>query len=547
MQRLSGREERLAWLVVAGLTVAALLLRLHHFLHPLGGDEVSTSYLVEGSGLGGVLSDLSSDKEISPPLYFIAAWASAKLGSAPELIRLPSLIAGVASIPLVYLVGRRTVSRAAGLLAAGVMTLMPFMVFYSGDGRTYALAIALLLCSTLAMLSAAESGRTRMWVLYALLTAAAMYTHYTAAFVLAAQLAWLLWTHPGARKPALLANAGAVVLYIPWIPSMLADFRSPTVEILSALQGDGFTVKRLAVENWAFGYPYVPPNQVPGKLAIVLITAGVAIAAAFAVVKLGRRLFASRSGTRGARRLSDADRGLVLLVGLALATPVAELIILGVTGNDLFGARNLNTSSAGLALAIGGVLARAGWRIAVPCAIAIFAGYAIGVAKSREDAAAAIRFDRAADYIEERAEPGDKVLDAISAALSPVPLTPLELYLDDPPPERQLPLFYPTGEPPFLPYASEPLPPGPIVRSAFRGRDHKVFLVVSEITLEPGRRGVPATADNTSATSIIFRPPAGWKLLDQARFAGAAPITVYEFGRGGRPAGDRPLESTPAE
>ena len=50
---------------------------------------------------------VASDAEISPPLYFMLAWASTKLGSAPELIRLPSLIAGVASIPLIYLVPER--------------------------------------------------------------------------------------------------------------------------------------------------------------------------------------------------------------------------------------------------------------------------------------------------------------------------------------------------------------------------------------------------------------------------------------------------------
>jgi len=528
MGRLEGREERLAWAAVGGLTVLALILRLHHFLEPVAGDEVSTAYIVRGNSFTGALSDLSSDKEISPPLFFMLAWASAKLGSAPELIRLPSLIAGVASIPLVFLVGRKAVGTVCGLLAATVMTLTPFMIFYSADGRTYAVAIALLLGSTLAMLHAIESGRARTWVIYGVLTALAMYAHYTSGFILAAQLLWLLVLHPEARKPALLANAGAVVLFLPWVPSMLADFDSPTVKILSALQGDGFTVKRLAVENWAFGYPYNTPEQVPGDLARVLITLGVAVAAIAAAVRVVGAARASEGGWR--ERLSPSDLGLVLLVGLALATPVAELLILGLTGNDLFGARNLNTSSAGLALAIGAVLARVGWKLAVPCAVAILVGYSIGVAKAREDRAGTVPFDDAAAFIEERAEPGDVVVDAISAALSPVPLTPLELELDNPPKERQLSLFYPTGDPPFLPYASEPLPPGPIVQSAFDG-DRSVFLVASRVEIEEGRPGQKPTADNYSSTALNFRIPAGWEIVDQETFPGVAPITVYEFAR----------------
>src|SRR6478735_8048568 len=283
MGRLEGREERLTWLAVGALTVLALALRLHHFLSPL---------------------------------YFIFAWGFGKLGSAPDLIKLPSLIAGVASIPLIFLVGRKAVGRAAGLIAATVMALMPFMIFYSGDGRTYALAVALLLGSTLAMLCAAESGRTRTWVIYGLLTVLAMYTHYTAAFVLAAQLIWLLWAHPDARKPALLANVGAIVLFIPWIPSMLADLDSPTVDVLSALQGDGFAIKRLATEAWAFGYPFTQPTYIPGHFWTIAITLGVAIAAIAAFVRMGLSL-RIRDGVRG--RLADADRGMILLVMLALA------------------------------------------------------------------------------------------------------------------------------------------------------------------------------------------------------------------------------------
>ena len=50
----------------------------------------------------------------------------------------------------------------------------------------------------------------------------------------AAQLLWLLAAHPEARRPALLANASAVVAYLPW-RRPLADFNSPTTTFLSAI------------------------------------------------------------------------------------------------------------------------------------------------------------------------------------------------------------------------------------------------------------------------------------------------------------------------
>ena len=65
---------------------------------------------------------------------------------------------------------------------------------------------------------------------------AAVYTHYTAVFVLGAQLLWLLWAHPEARRPALLANLGAALAFLPWISGLIADLNSPTTKILGALQ-----------------------------------------------------------------------------------------------------------------------------------------------------------------------------------------------------------------------------------------------------------------------------------------------------------------------
>ena len=178
---------------------------------------------------------MHSDAEITPPLYFVAPWLTTQLGLTPELLRAPSLLAGVATIPLIYLVGLRTVGRPAALVAATLTTLSPFMIFYSAEARGYALAMALVLLSTLALLAAVDDGRARWWVVYAAATWGAMYTHYTVVFVLVAQLLLAALGHPrgapggaagqrrrGGRLPALAHRVGA-------------DLESPTTDILSAL------------------------------------------------------------------------------------------------------------------------------------------------------------------------------------------------------------------------------------------------------------------------------------------------------------------------
>src|SRR5439155_1296281 len=138
------------------------------------------------------------------------------------------------AIPLVYLLGLRTVGRAAALVAAALTAMSPFMIFYSTEARGYEVMVVLVMLSTLALLAALESGRARWWVAYAACSCAAVYTHYTSGFALAAQLLWVLWAHPEARRAALLANLGAVVGFLPWLPGLIADFNSPTTKILAA-------------------------------------------------------------------------------------------------------------------------------------------------------------------------------------------------------------------------------------------------------------------------------------------------------------------------
>ncbi len=86
------------------------------------------------------------------------SWLATRIDLTPEMLRLPALIGGIGTIPLVYLIGTRTVGRGAALLATALTTLSPFMIYYSAEARGYGLMIFLLLGSTLAMLLAVDRG-----------------------------------------------------------------------------------------------------------------------------------------------------------------------------------------------------------------------------------------------------------------------------------------------------------------------------------------------------------------------------------------------------
>lgn len=526
-------DARTAGFAVGALSLLGLLFRLSHIDNTFVGDELSTLYIVRDFGFFDAMRTVSTDAEISPPLYFGLAWLFTKLSSAPEMVRVPALIAGMVSIPLVYMVGRRAIGRGAGVIAAAVMALNPFMIFYATDGRGYTVAIALLLTSTLAMLLAVQTGRHRWWVLYGAATCLCMYAHYTTAFVLGAQLLWLIWARPEARKAALVANAGAAAAFLPWVPSLLEDLRSPTIEILDQLQGDGFDVKREAVESWAFGYPFNLTSHVPGMVPLTIGVVALGLAAAVAAVRYAlRRRAPDRAETGVAAEIAPSaePRGTSLMLLLFLATPVAEAALLFLGGSDLFGARNLNTASGGFALSVGAVLTAAGPLFGTVCGAAVLAVFAVGATKSLETRTSTIDFRSAASFIEAETGPGDVVLDMLSPVLAPVPLTPIDVYL--PQDREEYRVYLPAGPPPFLNFAPEALP---LVEEAFRAAQGKrIFLVAAEgsiTTGADGRLSLRVPPSNPVEQSLEqFRLPVGARVLNERSYPGLGPVNVYEIG-----------------
>ncbi len=418
-----------AWLptiVVTLLTLGGGALRVAVAHQSIFADELSTYWIVSAHSFRGVLDVVHSNAEITPPLYFVASWITGHDSNSPELLRLPSLVAGIATIPLVYALGLRTVGRATALVATAITTLAPFMIYYSAEARGYGVMMALVVLSTLAMLLAVDTRRVGWWVVYAAASCAAMYTHYTAAFALAAQLVWLLWAHPAARKAALLANVGAAIGFLPWVDGAIKDFNSPTTKILDALSPFTFHDVVIALAHWTYGYPYATLRlgDLPGTPAILLLTAAVAVALG------GLALRWLRARPVGGR--ISIDRRLVLVVVIAFGVPVGEALASAVSTN-VFGVRNLASAWPALALVFAALLMAAGPRLRYVAVGLAIVSFAIGGVKMLLKRYERPRYADAAAFVDRNAAPGDVVLD-VTGLLSPGPLTGLDVTLSKPHP-----------------------------------------------------------------------------------------------------------------
>ena len=180
--------------------------------------------------------------DIHPPLYYLllSLWRSV-FGASETALRSLSAVSGIGLVALAWGLGRRLFGIRAGLAAAALLAVSPFAVYYSQEARMYALlalwaALASVWIVTLALpdpsTPSTGSGQVRWFgpALYALATAAGLYTHYAYPFVMIAQavalgLAWALspGKRPLIRRPRavfawVLANAAAIALFAPWLP-----------------------------------------------------------------------------------------------------------------------------------------------------------------------------------------------------------------------------------------------------------------------------------------------------------------------------------------
>jgi 4-amino-4-deoxy-L-arabinose transferase-like glycosyltransferase len=464
---------------VVALTIIGGTLRIIAARQSLFGDELSTYWISATHSLGGVLSLLYSHgpikhAEITPPLSFLASWLTTRLGQTAFLLRIPSIVAGTATIPLVYALGLRSVGRRAALLAAALTCLSPFMIYYSSEARAYGLLMFFVVCAVISMLQAVDTGRRRYWVAYALASAAAFYTHYTCIFVLAVALLWLLWAHPSVRRQALAANIGGALLVVPWIPGLINDLRSPTVKILSAIAQFTPGALRVDIGHWALGYPYaLPPTHgltgtgltaLPGVAALVLLGLGGLVTAGGLVV------------ARRAIRARITPRGRVILMGMLMVATLAGECIVSALGSHIVGVREFAASWPFLALFTAFCITAAGGWAALAGSLLVVAAFVLGVTEMLQPQFQRPDYQAAAGYVTAHAHAGDVVIDETGAkGLTPGPLTGFDVAFrgQEPviralaPAERRYPFFLLSPVPLRL----------AIDQAVVAARGHRIFVV----------------------------------------------------------------------
>ena len=128
-------------------------------------------------------------REANMSLYYLILRAWLHFGQRPFFIRSLSVIFSVATIPAVYWLGKTLYNRRVALIASALFTMNAYTVRYAQEARSYSLFVLLATLSCGFLISWLRLPTRRAWAGYIVTSCLAMYAHFYALLLLAAQ--WL--------------------------------------------------------------------------------------------------------------------------------------------------------------------------------------------------------------------------------------------------------------------------------------------------------------------------------------------------------------------
>nr|WP_246344762.1 glycosyltransferase family 39 protein [Conexibacter arvalis] len=305
--------------------------------------------------------DALPHRESNPPLFYVLEWLTTRaLGESEAALRALSAVAGTLLVAVAWAIGRRVGGTRVALATAALIAVNPLLVWFSQEARNYELVALLSAVSLLLFLRGLDDDRPRLLVWWAIVSALTLATHYFSCFVLAPQIAWLLWRHP--RRGAVVGATAALALVTAALLPMLLEQRGNPYDIAQ----DAIAVRLVQIpKQFLLGYR--------GPLALPLGLLGTALAAGGAWLLL--------------RRAAPQVRWRAMLVGGIGLCGIALPLLAAVAGADYLNTRNLLPALVPLATALAAGFAAerrtgpallgllCGISVAIVTAVAVSPGY----------------------------------------------------------------------------------------------------------------------------------------------------------------------------
>lgn len=221
--------QRTQW-APAAIVLAALILRLWS----VGSESV---WLDEATSIWLAKMDVPNlvrwtAVDIHPPFYYTLLHFWLLLGDSEAVVRSLSVLTGVASVAVLFVLARRLFGERTALFAAALLAVSPLHIWYSQEVRMYALIALLGLLSSYFMILALAEGKGWHWLAYIVCAALSFYTHYYAVFIALFQniVMYIIWRRGDVPQRTVrywaLAQALVALLFLPWLPTLISQVQA---------------------------------------------------------------------------------------------------------------------------------------------------------------------------------------------------------------------------------------------------------------------------------------------------------------------------------
>jgi len=206
-------------LVLFAILVLGFLLRLHNL-------DKESLWFDEGNALRLTVLDFNNflkEGLVHAPLYFkLLKYWIVLFGDSAYSMRFLSLIFGVLAVFAMYKMGELLFDKQTGLLGALITAISPFQVQYSQEVKYYSLLMFLAVFSFYFFIKQFKRTRPSDSIFYLLCSAAMLYIHNYAMFILAAQNLYFFTMLAGSKnenlnfKKWMFLQFVLCAVYLPW-------------------------------------------------------------------------------------------------------------------------------------------------------------------------------------------------------------------------------------------------------------------------------------------------------------------------------------------
>lgn len=285
----------------------SLVLRLVAINQSFWLDEAIGALAVRDFSYEGILANfLLSDNH--PPLYylFLKFWTNI-FGYSEISIRTPSLLFGVATVWIAFLIGKKIIKgKTFPVIAALFIATSPFHIYYSQEARMYAMAGFWAALTVHAFLKTFDSKASKtVWIVFSFAITALVFTDYVPVFLLP-----VFWIMGFCRRTSrnwwrlfALSHMPILVLGFLWLPTFNIQ-RQKGAWLLATLPSwrrvaGGANFKQLALVWMKFTLGRVslqPKKLYYGLIGIFSIPFGLAFFLAFRyLLGFRKKVFQSKS------------------------------------------------------------------------------------------------------------------------------------------------------------------------------------------------------------------------------------------------------------